>query len=122
MKNQTIENRGTISSLRTNLSEIEKKLKMRQDSLSRIKIQKPLHVARIGMTLRVISSFNFKLIFGFKAVLAAMKVKDSSPVFAELKKLRTENAYWNYLVPFTEKEIGPLQQKISKLKGQLQSN
>jgi hypothetical protein len=54
MKNQTIDNRRTISTLRTTLGEAEKKLKIRQESLSRIKIQKPLHVARIGKSLRVI--------------------------------------------------------------------
>lgn len=60
------------------------------------------------------------LLFNFKAVLEAMK--DSSPVSGELKQLRTENGYWNYYVPSTEKEIIPLKEKIAKLKGQLNSN
>jgi hypothetical protein len=49
-------------------------------------------------------------------------MKASSTVSGELKILRTENGYWNYYVPSTEKEIIPLKEKIAKLKGQLESN
>jgi hypothetical protein len=48
MKNQTLKNISDIRQLKLKLANEEKLLKMKRDSLARIKIQRPLHLERIG--------------------------------------------------------------------------
>ncbi len=55
MKNQTLKNISDIRQLKIKLDKEEKDLKRKQDSLARIKIQRPLHLERIGKYLSIIS-------------------------------------------------------------------